>query len=177
MKDLKKMKKDELIKIIEEFRNKQYSEKEDVQKLKNEKQELEEKQQFIFERFGASDYSELLILLMDLDSVGHTVKSLIEGNDELKKEVKEKELQNEKVQKLNNEQREMIAKLKEDNGVQKLKNERGAGRKSKFTSKEIEKILKARNEHKQSIRSIARDYQCSVGLIHKLINEHSDEDK
>ena len=115
MKDLKKMKKDELIKIIEEFRNKQDSEKEDVQKLKNEKQELEEKQQFIFERFGASDYSELLILLMDLDSVGHTVKSLIEGNDELKKEVKEKELQNEKVQKLNNEQREMIAKLKEDN--------------------------------------------------------------
>ena len=92
MKDLKKMKKDELIKIIEEFRNKQESEKEDFQKLKNEKQELEEKQQFIFERFGASDYSELLILLMDLDSVGHTVKSLIEGNDELKKEVKEKEV-------------------------------------------------------------------------------------
>lgn len=66
MKDLKKMKKDELIKIIEEFRNKQDSEKEDVQKLKNENKN-QKKNNNSYLKDLEQDYSELLILLMDLD--------------------------------------------------------------------------------------------------------------
>lgn len=44
------------------------------------------------------------------------------------------------------------------------------GRKNKFTSKQIQKIKKLRAEGK-TIREIAAEYDCSIGLIHKLINE------
>lgn len=53
-----------------------------------------------------------------------------------------------------------------------IKNERGAGRKKKFNTDQVNDILKARNEGK-SIRSLAKEFNCSIGLIHKLINEHS----
>ena len=53
-----------------------------------------------------------------------------------------------------------------------IKNERGAGRKKKFNNDQINSILKARNEGK-SIRALAKEFNCSIGLIHKLINEHN----
>ena len=53
-----------------------------------------------------------------------------------------------------------------------IKNERGAGRKKKFTTDQVNDILKARNEGK-SIRLLAKEFNCSIGLIHKLINEHN----
>lgn len=53
-----------------------------------------------------------------------------------------------------------------------IKNERGAGRKKKFNTDQVNDILKARNEGK-SIRSLAKEFNCSIGLIHKLINEHN----
>lgn len=53
-----------------------------------------------------------------------------------------------------------------------IKNERGAGRKNKFTTEQVNAILEARDEGK-SIRSLAKEFNCSIGLIHKLINEHS----
>lgn len=53
-----------------------------------------------------------------------------------------------------------------------IKNERGAGRKKKFTTEQVNDILKARDEGK-SIRSLAKEFNCSIGLIHKLINEHN----
>lgn len=53
-----------------------------------------------------------------------------------------------------------------------IKNERGAGRKKKFTTEQVNAILEARDEGK-SIRSLAKEFNCSIGLIHKLINEHS----
>lgn len=49
-------------------------------------------------------------------------------------------------------------------------NERGAGRKNKFNAEQIQQIQEARAEGK-SIRSIANEFSCSVGLVHKLINE------
>lgn len=53
-----------------------------------------------------------------------------------------------------------------------IKNERGAGRRKKFNTEQVNAILEARNEGK-SIRSLAKEFNCSIGLIHKLINEHN----
>ena len=55
-------------------------------------------------------------------------------------------------------------------GVQKIKNERGAGRKQKFTDAEIQSIKMYRLQG-QSYRAIADMFDCSVGLAHKIINE------
>ena len=51
-----------------------------------------------------------------------------------------------------------------------IHNARGAGRKAKFTDKKIEEIRRLR-EDGNTIKEIANRYNCSVGLIHKLINE------
>lgn len=51
-------------------------------------------------------------------------------------------------------------------------NERGAGRKNKFTDSEVETIRMYRIQGK-TIKEIAEMFKCSVGLIHKLINENS----
>lgn len=56
------------------------------------------------------------------------------------------------------------------NNVQKIKNERGAGRKARFTIHEKETMKMYRRQGK-SIREIADMYNCSVGLVHKIINE------
>lgn len=53
-----------------------------------------------------------------------------------------------------------------------IKNERGAGRKKRFNTEQVNAILEARNEGK-SIRTLAKEFNCSIGLIHKLINEHN----
>ena len=50
-----------------------------------------------------------------------------------------------------------------------IHNARGAGRKAKFTDKQIEEIRRLR-EDGNTIKEIANRYNCSVGLIHKLIN-------
>lgn len=61
---------------------------------------------------------------------------------------------NEKVHKLTNE---------------KKHNERGAGRKTRFTDGEIETIKLYRIQG-MTIKDIAEMFKCSVGLIHKLVN-------
>ena len=65
---------------------------------------------------------------------------------------------NKEVQKLKNEKRE------------KIHNERGAGRKSRFTEQEKESIRMYRLQGK-TIKEIAEMFSCSVGIIHKLIHE------
>lgn len=60
--------------------------------------------------------------------------------------------------------------LKSNNCVNKLKNERGAGRKEKFTVEEV-KIIKDYRAEGKSYKAIAEIMKCSVGLVHKLINE------
>ena len=52
-----------------------------------------------------------------------------------------------------------------------IHNARGVGRKAKFTDKQIEEIRRLR-EDGNTIKEIANRYNCSVGLIHKLINEN-----
>lgn len=49
-------------------------------------------------------------------------------------------------------------------------NQRGAGRKSKFDRKQIEEMKETR-EAGATIKEIATKYSCSIGLVHKLINE------
>ena len=56
------------------------------------------------------------------------------------------------------------------NSVHKLKNERNAGRKSKFGNNEKGKIMKLFLDGK-SYRAIAKEMKGSVGLVHKILNE------
>lgn len=64
-----------------------------------------------------------------------------------------------------------IEKLKSNNCVQKIKNERNAGRKSKITDDIIRtvKMLKLQNK---SVRAIAKEIDLSVGTVQKIISEH-----
>lgn len=84
--------------------------------------------------------------------------------DELQEEIQK--LKNE-IQKLKNENEIM----KNNNNCHKLINERGAGRKSKFTPETIKDIIWYR-ENGRTISQLAKMYDCSTGLIHKLINEN-----
>ena len=52
-----------------------------------------------------------------------------------------------------------------------IHNARGAGRKAKFTDDQVDDIRRLR-EDGNTIKEIANRYNCSVGLIHKLINEN-----
>ena len=60
--------------------------------------------------------------------------------------------------------------LKSNNGVNKLKNERGAGRKEMFTEEQKARVKMLRLQGK-SYRAIAKDMKCSVATVHKIINE------
>ena len=73
-------------------------------------------------------------------------------------------------------QSDTIQKLLKDNeelkrnNVQKIKNERGAGRKERFTEEEKATVKMLRLQNK-SYRAIAKELNCSVATVHKIINE------
>ena len=71
----------------------------------------------------------------------------------------------EENQKLINEN----AKMKSNTNIHKIKNERGAGRKSRFTDSQIKERQLYRSNGK-TIKEIADIFKCSVGLVHKIIN-------
>lgn len=58
------------------------------------------------------------------------------------------------------------------NNVQKIKNERGAGRKERFTEEEKATVKMLRLQNK-SYRAIAKELNCSVATVHKIINEQN----
>lgn len=77
-------------------------------------------------------------------------------------------------------QKNEIQQLKDENKLLKstkrpidlkIHNERGAGRKSRFTIQEKETMKLYRIQGK-TIKEIAEIYSCSVGLVHKIINEN-----
>ena len=77
-------------------------------------------------------------------------------------------------------QKNKIQQLKDENKLLKstrgpidlkIHNERGAGRKSRFTIQEKETMKLYRIQGK-TIKEIAEMYSCSVGLVHKIINEN-----
>lgn len=85
-------------------------------------------------------------------------------------EKQEKEIQKLKyeIQKLKNENKTLkSSKVVSD---KKIHNERGAGRKERFSEQEKEMMKMYRIQGK-TIKEIAEVYSCSVGLIHKIINE------
>lgn len=57
-----------------------------------------------------------------------------------------------------------------NNSVQKIKNERGAGRKEMFTYEQKARVKMLRLQGK-SYRAIAKDMNCSVATVYKIINE------
>jgi hypothetical protein len=63
-----------------------------------------------------------------------------------------------------------IEELKSNNVVNKLKNERGAGRKEMFNEEQKARVKMLRLQDK-SYRAIAKDMNCSVATVHKIINE------
>ena len=63
-----------------------------------------------------------------------------------------------------------IEELKSNNVVNKLKNERGAGRKEMFNEEQKARVKMLRLQGK-SYRAIAKDMNCSVAAVHKIINE------
>lgn len=86
----------------------------------------------------------------------HTIQNLLKDNEELKNE----------IQKLKNENNNSERNTEN----RKAHNERGAGRKEKFSIQEKETMKMYRTQGK-TIKEIAELYSCSVGLIHKIINE------
>lgn len=66
----------------------------------------------------------------------------------------------------------LILDLEKEEKNQKIKNERNAGRKNKFNKEQIKQIQLERSKGK-TIRNIAKEFNCSAALVHKLINENN----
>lgn len=66
--------------------------------------------------------------------------------------------------------KEEVEKLKA-NSVQKIKNERGAGRKSKINDDIIRTVYMLKLQNK-SVRAISEEIGLSVGTVQKIITEH-----
>ncbi|MBS6358670.1 MAG: hypothetical protein KH421_11735 [Akkermansia muciniphila] len=77
-------------------------------------------------------------------------------------------------QQKNKELEKEIEYLVEKNSIIQKHNERGAGRKNRFNEQEIEtiKVMRLRGD---KIKDIAEQFNCSVGLIHKLIHESEEK--
>lgn len=77
-------------------------------------------------------------------------------------------------QQKNKELEKEIEYLVEKNSIIQKHNERGAGRKNRFNEQEVEtiKVMRLRGD---KIKDIAEQFNCSVGLIHKLIHESEEK--
>ena len=120
---------------------------------------------------------KLLERITDLENSLHNSAYYKEGDYAVEaiKRGKLIEKQEKSIQKLKNE----IQKLKDKNKLlksnnvisdKKSHNERGAGRKERFSDQEKEMMKMYRIQGK-TIKEISEMYSCSVGLIHKIINE------
>ena len=100
------------------------------------------------------------------------IQKLINENEQLKQDLKYAIADKERTLRLCVEEVEAIEnKYKQDlQGVNKLKNERNAGRKERFTADEKATINMLRLAG-NSYRAIAKQMGCSVGTIHKIIKE------
>ncbi|CAI3195276.1 Hin recombinase [Clostridium neonatale] len=122
----------------------------DIQKLKDENERLKKKR----ERKANENNLELID------------QQLQDARDKADKWHRQLFIQQQKNKELEKE----IEYLVEKNSIIQKHNERGAGRKSRFTQSEIETIKMYRLQGK-TIKEIAKMFKCSVGLIHKIINE------
>ena len=106
---------------------------------------------------------------------GHFVIEAVERGHKIEKLEKEIKILKNEIQKLKDENK-LLRSNKGVKGSRELKihNERGAGRKSRFTDQEKETMKLYRIQGK-TIKEIAEMYSCSVGLVHKLISEDKRE--
>lgn len=79
------------------------------------------------------------------------------------------------VKKSRDKELEKMKKAELIDYIQELEGRLNAGRKEKFNEEQVHQILEAREQGK-SIRVIAKEFQCSVGLIHKLIIKNGKEE-
>ena len=169
--------------IKESYKNR-YSEKDRVmEEVLKENEELKIENSRLNGELGRQ-ICEKSELRQEIDSLNKKIEldnSFYKDNDTMKRKLDEtlilsaqKTSKILKIEKEIEEYRAMVKRLEEllekNNCVYKIKNERGAGRKERFTDKQKEEIKEYRTQGK-SIREIAKVYKCSTGLIHKLINE------
>ena len=130
----------------------------EIQRLKEQNEKLLEHIEYLEEQLKRSAYYK----------EGHYAIEAVERGHKIEKLEKEIKILKIEIQKLKDENK----LLRSNKGATDLKvhNERGAGRKSRFTDQEKETIKLYRIQGK-TIKEIAEMYSCSVGLVHKLINE------
>lgn len=109
-------------------------------------------------------YREMKRIIEELEVFNRSLKRMVEDEER-----RVKELRNALYSKVK-EIEGLKEQLEEGNKSPNIKNSRGAGRKAKFTEKDRETIKMYRLQGK-TIKEIAEMYECSVGLIHKLISE------
>lgn len=153
---------------IERLEKKVETDSEIIQKLNDENYKYQENANKGFE--NSSTYRQMLKEIDDLklklkvanDSSKHNremYENELKRSDVLINEIKE-------TKKCEEHYKELLS----NNETTRIKNERGAGRKARFTEQQIAEIKMYRIQGK-TIKEIAQMYNCSVGLIHKLINE------
>lgn len=130
----------------------------EIQELKDENKKLLEKIDSLENELHRSAYYK---------EGDYAVEAVKRGKIIEKQEKEIQELKNE-IQKLKSENE----KLKSNSPIcnRKTHNERGVGRKARFSDQEKEMMKMYRIQGK-TIKEIAEMYSCSVGLIHKIINE------
>ena len=133
----------------------------EIQRLKEQNEKLLEHIEYLEEQLKRSAYYK----------EGHYAIEAVERGHKIEKLEKEIKILKIEIQKLKDENK-LLRSNKGAKGATDLKvhNERGAGRKSRFTYQEKETMKLYRIQGK-TIKEIAEMYSCSVGLVHKLINE------
>ena len=134
----------------------------EIQRLKKQNEKLLEHIEYLEEQLKRPAYYKEGIYAIEDVERGHKI-------EKLEKEIKILKIE---LQKLKDEKK----LLRSNNGSKeatylKVHNERGAGRKSRFTLQEKETMKLYRIQGK-TIKEIAEMYSCSVGLVHKIINEN-----
>ena len=136
-----------------------------IQKLNNEISEMIDKADNSFE--NSSTYRQMAKQIDNLELENKVITDTAQHNRKMydSELMRNTELIKD-IQKLKNEN----ARLKDNIRNKQKHNERGAGRKNRFTESQILEIKQYRADGK-TIKQIAEIVNCSVGLVHKLINE------
>lgn len=155
----------ELIKEIQELKNEDYT-LEDIKELEQKIQNARKNSDKWHTEYFNKDmkykeldkkYNELKANTDKLKAKNKKLKLKEEVLEEVLKRVKELEKENEELKS------SCINPM-----VTKKHNERGAGRKSRFKNKDIETIKTYRLQGK-TIKELSEIFDCSVGLIHKIL--------
>ena len=113
-------------------------------------------------------YIQMTKQIESLEASSKEYKQMYENNRNKVQEVSD--TYKKEIHKLKNEIIELKEMLNLKNKEAKVHNVRGAGRKSRFSNEE-KLTIKSLREDGKTIKEIAAIYECSVGLVHKLINE------